>query len=215
MRYKQLNGVNASSNTLDSLRNIAIGTEALRNITGNINNQNIAIGWRTSDALTAGENNVILGAQALGNQVAGSDKNVAIGASALGNINLGGGIDNSVAIGFEAGWNATIGPLVAIGAQAGRANGGGKNTYVGTESGKLNTANGNTFVGTLSGVASTTAGGVTIVGSSAGLNSIGSSAAISSSARFVAFVCATLGSYFPSLSIEENRGSFILYPGGN
>ena len=165
-------GTRASAGSLDSIRNIAIGTEALRDLTGNTSNQNIAIGWNSADALTAGEKNVIIGAQALGVQATSSSFSTIIGESALGNANIVTGVNQTVAIGYEAGWGATDDRFVAIGYQAGRANGGAANVYIGRSSGQINTANGNTFVGSFSGAAST-GGGNTLIGSSAANNLIG------------------------------------------
>ena len=160
-------GVNAAGNSLDSIRNIAIGTEALRNVTGNTNNQNIAIGWRSTDVLTAGENNVILGAQSLGIQTADSNTNVIIGASAAGNTNMVAGFNQATLVGFEAGWGSTEDRVTAVGYQAGRANGGASNTFIGRLAGTVNTVNGNTFVGSEAGVASLTGAFNTVMGATA------------------------------------------------
>jgi len=165
-------GTRASANSLDSIRNIAIGSEALRDLTGNTNNQNIVIGWNSADALTAGEKNVVIGAQALGVQTTASSFSTLIGESAAGNANIATGLNQAVAIGFEAGWGATDDRFVAIGYQAGRANGGNANVYIGRSAGQINTANGNTFVGNLSGGASTNAEKNTLIGSSAANNLI-------------------------------------------
>jgi hypothetical protein len=158
-------GVNASGNTLDSIRNIAIGTEALRNVTGNTNNQNIAIGWRSADALTAGEKNVVIGAQALGVQSTASSFSTIIGESAGGNANIVAGMNQSVLIGFEAGWGATDDRVVAIGYQAGRVNAGAANVFIGKSAGVINTGNGNTLIGTEIGLVSAASSQNTLIGS--------------------------------------------------
>ena len=160
-------GVNAAGNSVDSIRNVAIGTNALRNVTGNSNNQNVSIGWNNSDALTAGQANVILGAAALGNQVSSSSTNVILGGGAAGSANVVAGFNQATLVGFEAGWGSTVDRATAVGYQAGRVNGGASNTYIGRQAGLVNTVNGNTFVGAEAGVASLTGAFNTIMGATA------------------------------------------------
>ena len=157
--------MNTSNNTLD---NIAIGYQALRAITGNTNNQNVVVGNRSTDVMTAGGNNVVVGHAALGNQVAGSNRNTIIGSGAAGNINFPTGMNGSTLVGFEAGWN-TSSQLTSVGDFAGRV-AGEECTFVGTSAGQTMTGNENTGVGhrVFSGAAA--AAGNTGVGAGAAVN---------------------------------------------
>ncbi len=134
--------------------NVGVGNQALTNVTGN---NNIAIGFQSSDAVTSGSANVAIGTSSLGantathNNVAvgtsvlqsleASSQNTAIGSSAMSSIGTGAsGLGNCVAIGYQAfqgGVNTDTGAngTVAIGMNALTA---------------LTTGSGNTAVGYLS-----------------------------------------------------------------
>ncbi len=129
--------------------NMAFGSEALRNITGN---QNVAMGYQAGTEITTGSNNTIAGAEALKSNVSGSN-NTAIGYQSM-NRNLA---NENTAVGQRALYTNTTGlRAVAIGAEASRYQTGNDNTAIGAQalkgvntfsSGINNTAVGYTALG--------------------------------------------------------------------
>ena len=157
----------------DMRSNVGVGTLALYAITEGDNN--IAIGKESADAITTGSANVAIGTSSLGasttthNNVAvgtsvlqslnTSSQNTALGSSAMSSIGTGAsGLNNCVAIGYQAfqgGTNTTSGPAgtVAIGMNSLTA---------------LTTGAGNTAIGYTAGADVTTAFNNTLIGYNAG-----------------------------------------------
>ncbi len=134
--------------------NMAFGSEALRNNTGN---QNVAMGYQAGTAITTGSNNTIAGAEALKSNVSGSN-NTAIGYQSMTN-NM---VSENTAVGQRALSTNTTGlRAVAVGAEASRYQTGNDNTAIGAEA--LKGVN-----GASSGINNTAVGYIALAGNTTG-----------------------------------------------
>ena len=138
----------------ESLANIAVGYEALNDLTSGA--RNIAIGANAADAITSAGDNIAIGNNALGAAVTAGFYNIALGTSALDTLTTA---DRVIAIGYAAGQGdlQTGGGTdpdgadgtILMGYQAGQAlTTGAASLFIGYEAGReLTTASSNTGIG--------------------------------------------------------------------
>lgn len=173
-------GFKAGKNISGSTQNIAIGTNALRDLVSNSSNNNTVIGHNSFDQLTSGIGNVavgtdigisatsgvvqyntIIGDTAARDLVNGT-YNVGIGYRSLYGLQSG---SRNIGIGWETIAPATAESNVAIGVQAGKNFEGNNNVALGDRAGlDITTGNFNTIIGANTGRGITTGTQNTIIG---------------------------------------------------
>ncbi len=165
-------GDRSGSSNSSGEENVFVGAQSgFSNSTGSAN---VFVGHQSGYNLTTENDNVLMGYRA-GYNLSGSKENVAIGTDVLYNHSTG--IDRSVTIGHEAGYDFLTATSnggnqsVQIGYRVGYDNGGGqKNIAIGYEAGKaaFPISNENVLIGYKVATSMTTGSGNTVIGSQSG-----------------------------------------------
>lgn len=135
-------GVDSGLEITDASFCIGIGANCLENLT--TGDTNTSIGYYAGNSLTIGAQNVTIGYEA-GKTLVDGNNNVIIGDQAGSAI--GTDVDNSIAIGENAGQNVEVSDIIAIGTNAGQNNTTGVNNfYIGKNAGRYNTTSSNNFI---------------------------------------------------------------------
>ena len=161
-------GARTLKSAISSESNVTIGVDNMNTSTSA--SRNVSIGYSTAKGIT-GNDNVIIGDEAVTDTSSNSAQNVIVGSNAAQKFKG----SQSVIIGYQAGENAYLtNPAstylyTAVGAYAGQNNLIGENTFIGANAGQFNTTGpANTFIGTRAGVTNITGGYNTFLGGAAG-----------------------------------------------
>ncbi len=158
-------GQGSSSTTSNSYATVAIGHQALKNVTGG--DRNVAIGYSALSNNTTGGTTIALGVEC-GKGLTTSSNNVFMGYQAVENSNA----SNSVIIGHQAldtGSASNMSSSTIVGYQAARSSTAQRTTAFGYQAAYSHTSGGNsTTIGAWAGYNNTNSGDRTVVGYAAG-----------------------------------------------